>query len=98
MMHALHLEHETYIILSTAHISRSTALALSHRPEICDGTDHRFRIPLACVLSADCVLPPDLLALMTTIAAAAPEAYGVMLDADGPVVSGLATFEWEMVA
>ncbi|MEQ1514916.1 MAG: hypothetical protein ABL931_00335 [Usitatibacteraceae bacterium] len=98
MKQALHLEHETYIVLSTAHISRSTALALSHRPDMCDASDQRFRIPLACALAADCVLPPDLLSLLTTIAAAAPEAYGVMLDADGPVISGLATFDWEMAA
>lgn len=39
-------------------------------------------------------LPCELAVLLTTIAAAAPEAYGVMLDCDGPVVTGLATFDW----
>lgn len=90
----MNLERETYIVLSTAHIARSTATALAGLPILCDATDHRYRIPLAPALEQCGGLPGDLAALLTTIAAAAPEAYGVMLDCDGPVVAGLATFNW----
>lgn len=90
----MNLERETYIVLSTAHIARSTATALAGLPILCDATDHRYRIPLGPALEQCCGLPGELAALLTTIAAAAPEAYGVMLDCDGPVVAGLATFEW----
>lgn len=94
MTHQPTLERETYIILSTAHISRSTAQALSHRKDICDATVSRYRIPFACALTADQAPGSDLLALLTTVAAVAPDAYGVMIDSDGPVVPGLATFDW----
>ncbi len=88
------LERETYIVLSTAHIAPSTAAALAGLPIVCDATEHRYRIPLAPALERCDALPCDLAELLMTIAAAAPEAYGVMLDCDGPAVTGLATFDW----
>lgn len=88
------LERETYVIVSTAHIAAATAAGLSDLPIICDETDHRFRIPLEPALSQSAALPSELAALLATIAAAAPDVYGVMIDADGPVVPGLATFDW----
>lgn len=88
------LERETYIVVSTAHIAASTAAQLTRLPIICDETEHRTRIPLGPALAERDGLPPDLTALLTTIAAAAPDAYGVMIDCDGPVVTGLATFDW----
>jgi hypothetical protein len=88
------LERETYIVLSTAHLAPSTTVALAGLPILCDGTDHRYRIPLEPALEWRDGLPCDLAELLTTIAAATPEACGVMLDCDGPVVTGLATFDW----
>ena len=90
----MRLERETYIVLSTAHLAPSTAAALAKLPILCDATDHRYRIPLGPALERRDDLPCDLAVLLTTIAAAAPEAYGVMLDCDGPVVAGLAAFDW----
>ena len=88
------LERELYIVVSTAHIARSTAAVLSALPIICDATEHRYRIVLEPALAEREDLPSDLASLLTTIAAAAPDAYGVMIDCDGPVVTGLATFDW----
>lgn len=88
------LEREIYITVSTAHIAASTAARLRSLPVVCDETEHRFRIPLEPALAHSEALPADLATLLTTIAAAAPEAYGVMIDADGPLVPGLATFDW----
>jgi hypothetical protein len=94
MAEALILEREIYIVLSTAHLSRSTAQTLFERADICDATVSRYRIPFACALTAEPAPGDDLLAVLTTIAAAAPDAYGVMIDSDGPVVPGLSTFDW----
>lgn len=90
----MNLERETYVVLSTAHITPSTAAALAGLPILCDATDHRYRIPLGPALERRDGLPCDLAVLLTMIAAAAPEAYGVMLDCDGPVATGLETFGW----
>lgn len=88
------LERETYIIVSTAHIAASTVAKLPVLPIVCDATEHRFRIPFAPALAEAHRLPPELAALLATLAAAAPQAYGVMIDCDGPLIAGLATFEW----
>lgn len=88
------LERETYVVVSTAHLAPATAKRLSHLPIICDESEHRFRIPLEPALAQKALLPAELAALLAAVAAAAPDAYGVMIDADGPVVSGLATFDW----
>lgn len=90
----MNLERESYIVLSTAHIAPSTAAALAALPILCDATDHRYRIPLGPALERRDALPCDLAVLLTTIAAAVPDAYGVMLDCDGPIVAGLATFAY----
>lgn len=88
------LERETYVVVSTAHLAPATAKRLSHLPIICDETEYRFRIPLKPALAQKAVVPPELAALLAAVAAAAPDAYGVMIDADGPIVPGLSTFDW----
>jgi hypothetical protein len=74
------LELETYVVVSSAHLRAAT--------------DHRFRIPLAPALTVAGTLPAELAALLGHMVALAPEAYGVMIDCDGPVLEGLATFDW----
>jgi len=90
----MNLERETYIVLSTAHITPSTAAALAGLPILCDATDHRYRIPLGPALERRDGLPCDLAVLDWSSDVCSSDLYGVMLDCDGPVATGLATFDW----
>jgi hypothetical protein len=88
------LERETYVVVSTAHLAASTAAAMAELPIVCDESAYRFRVPLAPALDQAAALPAELAALLSRIAACAPDAYGVMIDRDGPLVPGLAVFDW----
>lgn len=90
----LALETETYVVVSTAHLAATTAAAMAILPIVCDITEHRFRLPLAPALALREALPAELAALLTHVAALAPGAYGLMIDCDGPLLPGLAVFEW----
>jgi hypothetical protein len=88
------LETETYIVVSTAHLSKATAEAMTELPIICDVTAWRFRVPFASTPELCEALPDDLAALLAHVAALAPDAYGVMIDCDGPLLPGLAVVDW----
>lgn len=90
------LEVELYVVVSTVHLSATTAAAMTTLPIICDATEYRFRVPIASALENAEALPADLVDLLSHVAQRAPDAYGVMIDCDGPVLDGLVTFDWQV--
>ncbi len=81
-------------MVSTAHLSKATAEAVPDLPIICDATAWRFRVPFASAPELCEALPADLAALLAHAAVLVPGAYGLMIDCDGPLLPGLAVFDW----
>ena len=89
------LEREIYIVLSTAHLTQRTVQSIDSLPITQDNTEARIRIPMLDYLaSANPKIPADLSHVIAWTHAAAPDAYGIMFDRDGPVLDALPTFGW----
>lgn len=89
------LEREIYIVLSTAHLSEQTVQALPGLPVHSEHSEFRIRFPLiAHSLQNVEPKPDDLKQLFAFVRENAPDAYGIVLDCDGPLAPQLPFYEW----